>query len=160
MKLLFATMILVSMLLFSSLFQTSVAYPSNFCDSKCGVRCSKAKLKDRCLKYCGICCAACHCIKAHLSIADRVSLPCLLVLGFSHKLESDILSHQIYNALAASSEILRAFHLYSDRFALWNPGTREFKPLPSHPITDEFETDQLYDEAPVVGFGHDPSTND
>ncbi|KAM7493703.1 hypothetical protein LguiB_028312 [Lonicera macranthoides] len=36
-----------------------------------------------------------------------------------------------------------------DRFALWNPGTREFKPLPSHPITDEFETDQLYDEAPV-----------
>ncbi|KAM7493699.1 hypothetical protein LguiB_028308 [Lonicera macranthoides] len=47
-----------------------------------------------------------------------------------------------------------------DRFALWNPGTREFKPLPSHPITDEFETDQFYNEPPVVGFGHDPSTND
>ncbi|KAM7490832.1 hypothetical protein LguiA_033753 [Lonicera macranthoides] len=47
-----------------------------------------------------------------------------------------------------------------DRFALWNPGTREFKPLPSHPITDEFETGQLYNEPPVVGFGHNPSTND
>ncbi|KAM7490839.1 hypothetical protein LguiA_033760 [Lonicera macranthoides] len=54
-------------------------YIGNFCDSKCGVRCSKAKLKDRCLKYCGICCAACHCVpsgtygnKYELLNADKV----------------------------------------------------------------------------------------
>ncbi|KAI3453912.1 hypothetical protein Pfo_010575 [Paulownia fortunei] len=49
-------------LVLSTGFLESIAEDSNFCNSKCGERCSKAGLKKRCLKYCGICCAACNCV--------------------------------------------------------------------------------------------------
>ncbi|RWR78016.1 peamaclein [Cinnamomum micranthum f. kanehirae] len=51
---------LVLLLSFSYL-QVTVA-GSDFCDSKCKVRCSKAAVQDRCLKYCGICCEECKCV--------------------------------------------------------------------------------------------------
>ncbi|XP_059637159.1 peamaclein-like [Cornus florida] len=61
MKLVFATLLLMSLVLSSSLLQTTMA-GSSLCDSKCGVRCSKASVQDRCLKYCGICCEQCKCV--------------------------------------------------------------------------------------------------
>lgn len=37
--------------------------PASFnCDAKCEYRCSEAGRKDRCLEYCGICCAKCQCV--------------------------------------------------------------------------------------------------
>ncbi|KAK1427487.1 hypothetical protein QVD17_16173 [Tagetes erecta] len=54
-------MLMALVLLSSSFFQITMA-GSSFCDSKCAVRCSKAGLQDRCLKYCGICCEECNCV--------------------------------------------------------------------------------------------------
>ncbi|KAL8459529.1 hypothetical protein ACS0TY_036864 [Phlomoides rotata] len=48
---------------------------SNFCDSKCGVRCSKAGRQDRCLKYCGICCQKCNCVPSGTS-GNKAECPC------------------------------------------------------------------------------------
>ncbi|KAH7845817.1 hypothetical protein Vadar_006421 [Vaccinium darrowii] len=61
MKIALATFVLVSLVLSSSFLPNALA-DSSFCDSKCGVRCSKAGVKDRCLKYCGICCEECKCV--------------------------------------------------------------------------------------------------
>ncbi|KAH7846889.1 hypothetical protein Vadar_019353 [Vaccinium darrowii] len=61
MKTALATFVLVSLVLSSSFLPNAMA-GSSFCDSKCGVRCSKAGVKDRCLKYCGICCEECKCV--------------------------------------------------------------------------------------------------
>ncbi|XP_048595552.1 gibberellin-regulated protein 7 isoform X1 [Brassica napus] len=33
-----------------------------WCGGKCEVRCEEAGMKDRCLKYCGICCKECKCV--------------------------------------------------------------------------------------------------
>ncbi|KAL8476739.1 hypothetical protein ACS0TY_029155 [Phlomoides rotata] len=48
---------------------------SSFCDSKCGVRCSKAGRKDRCLKYCGICCQKCNCVPSG-TYGNKDECPC------------------------------------------------------------------------------------
>ncbi|KAL9447106.1 hypothetical protein AB3S75_014724 [Citrus x aurantiifolia] len=61
MRLALVTFLLVSLVLTSTFFEVSMA-GSDFCDSKCAVRCSKAGREDRCLKYCGICCDKCHCV--------------------------------------------------------------------------------------------------
>ncbi|CAL0305796.1 unnamed protein product [Lupinus luteus] len=61
MKLVHANMILIFLVLSSSMLQVSMA-GSAFCDSKCSVRCSKAGVQDRCLKFCGICCEKCKCV--------------------------------------------------------------------------------------------------
>ncbi|OIV97659.1 hypothetical protein TanjilG_12416 [Lupinus angustifolius] len=61
MKLVYANMILLFLVLSSSMLQFSMA-GSGFCDSKCSVRCSKAGVQDRCLKFCGICCEKCNCV--------------------------------------------------------------------------------------------------
>ncbi|KFK39992.1 hypothetical protein AALP_AA3G316000 [Arabis alpina] len=34
----------------------------NWCGGKCEGRCKEAGMKDRCLKYCGICCKECKCV--------------------------------------------------------------------------------------------------
>ncbi|WOG90751.1 hypothetical protein DCAR_0309995 [Daucus carota subsp. sativus] len=60
MKFVLASLLVLALVLGQSL-QTTMA-GSSFCDSKCAVRCSKAGVQDRCLKYCGICCEACHCV--------------------------------------------------------------------------------------------------
>ncbi|MFS7951672.1 putative gibberellin regulated protein [Helianthus anomalus] len=46
-----------------------------YCDSKCAVRCSKASLQDRCLKYCGICCEECHCVPSG-TYGNKDECPC------------------------------------------------------------------------------------
>ncbi|WMV57707.1 hypothetical protein MTR67_051092 [Solanum verrucosum] len=61
MKLSCATLLLVTLVLTSFFIPATIA-GSDFCDSKCNVRCSKAGRQDRCLKYCGICCEECHCV--------------------------------------------------------------------------------------------------
>lgn len=45
------------------------------CDSKCGERCSKAGIKDRCLKYCGICCRECNCVPSG-TYGNKSECPC------------------------------------------------------------------------------------
>ncbi|ONI33472.1 hypothetical protein PRUPE_1G426700 [Prunus persica] len=72
MKLGFATFLLVCLLLSSSVFEATMAA---FCDSKCGVRCSKAGYQERCLKYCGICCEKCHCVPSG-TYGNKDECPC------------------------------------------------------------------------------------
>ncbi|KAF5739457.1 hypothetical protein HS088_TW12G00663 [Tripterygium wilfordii] len=55
------TLLLLSLLFLYSFFEVTMA-GSGFCDGKCKVRCSKAGLQERCLKYCGICCEKCKCV--------------------------------------------------------------------------------------------------
>ncbi|GMJ15330.1 hypothetical protein like AT2G39540 [Hibiscus trionum] len=74
MKLVFLICLLVSLILSSSFFEASMA-GSAFCNSKCGVRCSKAGVRDRCLKYCGICCEKCHCVPSG-TFGHRDECPC------------------------------------------------------------------------------------
>ncbi|CAL0327094.1 unnamed protein product [Lupinus luteus] len=74
MKLVYANVILVFLVLCSSMLQISMA-GSDFCDSKCGVRCSKAGVQDRCLKYCGICCEQCNCVPSG-TYGNKDECPC------------------------------------------------------------------------------------
>ncbi|KAK1643869.1 hypothetical protein QYE76_061674 [Lolium multiflorum] len=66
--------LLILLLLGSSSFHLSMA-GSAFCDGKCQVRCSKASRHDDCLKYCGICCAACNCVPSGTS-GNKDECPC------------------------------------------------------------------------------------
>ncbi|KAM3338899.1 peamaclein [Capsicum galapagoense] len=74
MKLSFATLLLVTLVL-TSFFIPAIIADSNFCDSKCNVRCSKASAHDRCLKYCGICCAECNCVPSG-TFGNKDECPC------------------------------------------------------------------------------------
>ncbi|XVF17573.1 hypothetical protein REPUB_Repub10bG0135100 [Reevesia pubescens] len=49
--------------------------PPGYCDSKCGERCSEAGRKDRCLKYCGICCRECDCVPSG-TYGNKSECPC------------------------------------------------------------------------------------
>ncbi|XP_022773937.1 gibberellin-regulated protein 7-like [Durio zibethinus] len=49
--------------------------PPGFCDSKCEDRCSNAGEKDRCLKYCGICCQECNCVPSG-TYGNKSECPC------------------------------------------------------------------------------------
>ncbi|PPS19681.1 hypothetical protein GOBAR_AA00900 [Gossypium barbadense] len=46
-----------------------------YCDGKCGERCAKAGMKDRCLKYCGICCQECKCVPSG-TYGNKSECPC------------------------------------------------------------------------------------
>ncbi|KAH6792228.1 Gibberellin-regulated family protein [Perilla frutescens var. hirtella] len=72
----FAGFLLVTLILSSSFLESTATedYPG-FCGKKCGVRCSKAGLKKRCLKYCGICCAACKCVPTG-TYGNKSECPC------------------------------------------------------------------------------------
>ncbi|XP_014503796.1 peamaclein [Vigna radiata var. radiata] len=74
MKLSFAAMLLLCLLLSFSFFQLSSA-ASGFCSSKCANRCSKAGRKDRCLKFCGICCSKCKCVPSG-TYGNKHECPC------------------------------------------------------------------------------------
>ncbi|KAK4739942.1 hypothetical protein R3W88_003639 [Solanum pinnatisectum] len=60
-RFLVAFMLLFALLLTSSFLQPATA-KSVYCAQKCGARCSKAGLMDRCVKYCELCCAKCKCV--------------------------------------------------------------------------------------------------
>ncbi|WOK94277.1 peamaclein-like [Canna indica] len=66
----------LSILLLIFLFTSSMARSAaGFCDSKCKVRCSKASLQDRCLKFCGLCCKACKCVPSG-TYGNKDECPC------------------------------------------------------------------------------------
>ncbi|XP_057964055.1 peamaclein-like [Malania oleifera] len=80
MKLLLATMLLCSILLSSSFLEPTMAAAaeavvSPFCGKKCGDRCVNAGYKDRCLKYCGICCEKCKCVPSG-TYGNKHECPC------------------------------------------------------------------------------------
>ncbi|CAF2120941.1 hypothetical protein HID58_009048 [Brassica napus] len=65
----------ISLLLSSSLFMLSNA-DSSPCNGKCNVRCSKARIHDRCLKYCNICCGKCdYCVPSG-TYGNKDECPC------------------------------------------------------------------------------------
>ncbi|OAY51001.1 peamaclein [Manihot esculenta] len=74
MKPFFAVLLLVCLVLTSSFFELTMA-GSEFCDSKCEARCAKAGVKDRCLKYCGICCEKCNCVPSG-TYGNKDECPC------------------------------------------------------------------------------------
>ncbi|KAJ0754033.1 putative gibberellin regulated protein [Helianthus annuus] len=77
MKVSFAVLLLLA-LLFTSAYAISPApSPSRFgCDKKCALRCSKSGWKDRCLKYCGICCGKCNGCVPSGPYAPKAQCPC------------------------------------------------------------------------------------
>ncbi|XP_020210149.1 peamaclein [Cajanus cajan] len=76
MKLLFGSLLFCSLLLSSSFLEEAMAYEdSSYCSSKCSDRCSAAGVKDRCLKYCGICCAECKCVPSG-TYGNKHECPC------------------------------------------------------------------------------------
>ncbi|CAL4944522.1 unnamed protein product [Urochloa decumbens] len=56
---------------------------SEFCDGKCSTRCSKASRHDDCLKYCGICCAACNCVPSGTA-GHKDECPCYRDMTTGH----------------------------------------------------------------------------
>ncbi|MFS8010870.1 putative gibberellin regulated protein [Helianthus anomalus] len=46
------------------------------CDDKCAKRCANAGYKERCLKYCGICCVKCQGCVPSSPYADKGECPC------------------------------------------------------------------------------------
>ncbi|KAE8099939.1 hypothetical protein FH972_017882 [Carpinus fangiana] len=75
MKLVSATFLLVCLVLITSSFFEATMAGSSFCDSKCGKRCANAGVKDRCLKYCGICCEKCQCVPSG-TYGNKDECPC------------------------------------------------------------------------------------
>ncbi|XP_039140217.1 peamaclein-like [Dioscorea cayenensis subsp. rotundata] len=73
MKLSSATLVLI-LLLITTFLQAAMA-GSGFCSGKCKVRCSKASIKDRCLKYCNICCKECKCVPSG-TYGNKDQCPC------------------------------------------------------------------------------------
>ncbi|KMT19138.1 hypothetical protein BVRB_1g015340 [Beta vulgaris subsp. vulgaris] len=73
MKIAFATLLVVTLVVSTLVDSTNAG--SDFCDSKCNVRCSKAGYQDRCLKYCGICCEACQCVPSG-TYGNKDECPC------------------------------------------------------------------------------------
>nr|ACU13365.1 unknown [Glycine max] len=74
MKVAFAAVLLICLVLSSSLFEVSMA-GSAFCSSKCSKRCSRAGMKDRCMKFCGICCGKCNCVPSG-TYGNKHECPC------------------------------------------------------------------------------------
>ncbi|KAK4749426.1 hypothetical protein SAY87_026875 [Trapa incisa] len=82
MKLVSATLLFVYLLLLAAAASLSTAHylpladtPPSFCDSKCGARCSNAGMKDRCLRYCTICCNQCKCVPSG-TYGNKSECPC------------------------------------------------------------------------------------
>ncbi|CAK9143724.1 unnamed protein product [Ilex paraguariensis] len=74
MKLVFATLLLVTLLLGSTFMPVTMA-DSDFCKHKCKFRCSEAKKKPHCLKDCHLCCKDCHCVPSG-TYGNKDECPC------------------------------------------------------------------------------------
>ncbi|XP_065871430.1 peamaclein-like [Euphorbia lathyris] len=79
MRPLFLALLLCSLLFTSSFLLPLVLAQSYdgaaYCDEKCKGRCAKAGVKDRCMKYCGICCAECKCVPSG-TYGNKHQCPC------------------------------------------------------------------------------------
>ncbi|EEF37457.1 peamaclein [Ricinus communis] len=87
MKLLLSTFLLIVLIVSSSFLQSTMAAPpptgpltapsptASYCELKCGARCANAGYKDRCMKYCGICCAECKCVPSG-TYGNKSECPC------------------------------------------------------------------------------------
>ncbi|MBA0614126.1 hypothetical protein Godav_014456 [Gossypium davidsonii] len=76
MKVLFATLLVCSLLLCSSILEPVMAQPrSPSCAGKCKARCRKAAVWERCFKYCGICCEKCKCVPSG-TYGNKHQCPC------------------------------------------------------------------------------------
>ncbi|KAD0377767.1 hypothetical protein E3N88_12447 [Mikania micrantha] len=80
-----AALLIATFLLLSSATTTVFGYPAPApapasdtlgCDKKCTNRCSRSGWKDRCLKYCGICCGKCKGCVPSGPYADKAECPC------------------------------------------------------------------------------------
>ncbi|OWM79183.1 hypothetical protein CDL15_Pgr003354 [Punica granatum] len=58
-----------------NLFHESFVAYILYCTKKCNERCGKAGVKDRCLKYCNICCAECKCVPSG-TYGNKHQCPC------------------------------------------------------------------------------------
>ncbi|KAI3679169.1 hypothetical protein L2E82_51641 [Cichorium intybus] len=88
MKLPFAALLIATLFLISSAtaieFNNIATSPApspttstlGYCDGKCAYRCSRSGWKDRCLKYCGICCEKCKGCVPSGPYADKAQCPC------------------------------------------------------------------------------------
>ncbi|GAV78804.1 GASA domain-containing protein, partial [Cephalotus follicularis] len=74
MKLFHATLLL-SVVLFSFFLLEPAMATSPFCGNRCESRCSKAAVRDRCMKYCGICCEECNCVPSG-TYGNKHECPC------------------------------------------------------------------------------------
>ncbi|KAL2254585.1 UNVERIFIED_CONTAM: Snakin-1 [Sesamum indicum] len=74
-----SSLLLASLLLFAILLTNTFTHPtmaySQYCNRSCGLRCARAGVKDRCLKYCGICCAKCKCVPSG-TYGNKHQCPC------------------------------------------------------------------------------------
>ncbi|KAK9740273.1 hypothetical protein RND81_03G024100 [Saponaria officinalis] len=70
-----AAPLVLTLIFVTSLMVDTIVAGSEFCDTKCSVRCSKAGRQDRCLKYCGICCEECQCVPSGTS-GNKDECPC------------------------------------------------------------------------------------
>ncbi|XP_027162777.1 peamaclein-like [Coffea eugenioides] len=62
MKRLFVAFLLIFALLLSNSFIEPTMGVSVYCTRECKARCAKAGVRDRCLRYCKICCGKCKCV--------------------------------------------------------------------------------------------------
>ncbi|KAD0773935.1 hypothetical protein R6Q59_034696 [Mikania micrantha] len=82
MKLSFAVLLILALFFFTTAFAFSptsapTLSPSMFgCNKKCELRCSRSGYRDRCLKYCGICCNKCIGCVPSGPFASKDQCPC------------------------------------------------------------------------------------
>ncbi|KAI8547172.1 hypothetical protein RHMOL_Rhmol07G0174500 [Rhododendron molle] len=75
MKVVFATLLLVSLLLSSS-FLEIIDSLEFVCVIKCNERCSKAGEHKRCMEYCKICCEGCDACVPSGTSGNKLECPC------------------------------------------------------------------------------------
>ncbi|KAG5540460.1 hypothetical protein RHGRI_020615 [Rhododendron griersonianum] len=95
MKVVFATLLLISLLSNSSFLEITTAYPAPspspapvdslefVCVIKCNERCSKAGEHKRCMEYCKICCVDCDACVPSGTSGNKLECPC-----YANKLNS------------------------------------------------------------------------
>ncbi|RAL40568.1 unnamed protein product [Cuscuta campestris] len=75
MKVVLIAILLLLALVLGSSASTTAQSGGGSCDDKCEARCSKAGFKDRCTKYCGICCKQCNCVPSG-TYGNKHECPC------------------------------------------------------------------------------------
>nr|UYE91513.1 snakin 2 [Mentha longifolia] len=74
MKSAFVACLVIMAILWSNTLVSAQDY-TGYCSDNCKARCARAGVADRCLKYCGICCAKCKCVPAG-TYGNKHQCPC------------------------------------------------------------------------------------